>query len=279
MDARGVMLARVLAECEADARIVGVVDYGSGSEGRADAWSDVDLALFVRDGAFDAFVAGWKAWAARFGRLLLAYVGGVGHPWAVYDAEPLPLRVDFAVWRESDAEIIRTWPNSPLASQAMVRYDATGGVLTAHAQTLVGQSLAPLDPAATFEKVSGDFWYYVLRTYSRLPRGDLWAARHDFTFILLGNLFALLRLEAGKTDRWRASSSAVGVERDLAPERLAQLDALIPGPGEPELRRAMLAAIDLGQKVCESIHRQHGWLWPQQVALRARLLLSSGVDT
>ena len=65
---------------------------GSGSEARADEWSDVDVALFLRDEDFGGFEHGWKAWAAQFGTLALAYVGGVGHPWAVYDAHPIPLR-------------------------------------------------------------------------------------------------------------------------------------------------------------------------------------------
>lgn len=86
----------LIAAAERDQRIVGIVDYGSSSEGRADEWSDIDVALFIRDADFDEFERAWKDWAAQFGALLLAYVGGVGHPWAVYDTQPLPLRIDFA---------------------------------------------------------------------------------------------------------------------------------------------------------------------------------------
>ena len=78
---RHTLLDQIIAEAERDPRIVGVIDYGSRSEGRADAWSDLDLALFVRDADVRAFEADWQQWAAQFGRLLLAYVGGVGHPW------------------------------------------------------------------------------------------------------------------------------------------------------------------------------------------------------
>jgi predicted nucleotidyltransferase len=39
------MIRRIVAAAERDLRIVGVVDYGSSSEGRADAWSDVDTAV------------------------------------------------------------------------------------------------------------------------------------------------------------------------------------------------------------------------------------------
>jgi lincosamide nucleotidyltransferase B/F len=195
------MIRQILVAAERDPRIVGVVDYGSGSEGRMDAWSNVDAALFVRDADLDAFTRDWKAWAAQFGRLLLAYIGGVGHPWMVYDTRPMPLRVDFAFHPESALDTILAWPNAPTSAAEMVLYDATGGRLTANARRLVGQSLRPPDLARVFEQVGGDFWYYMLRTFSKLQRGQNWAARYDFNQIVLGNLLALLRLEAGAVDR------------------------------------------------------------------------------
>ena len=70
--ARAAMLHRIVAAAEADQRIVGLVDYGSSGEGRAYEWSDVDVALFIRDEDLAAFEAGWVAWAGQFGRLLLA---------------------------------------------------------------------------------------------------------------------------------------------------------------------------------------------------------------
>ncbi len=113
----------------------------------------------------------------------------------------------------------------------MVWYDATGGRLAACAHKLVGQSLAPPDLAATYERVCGDFWYYVLQTYGKIERGEEWAARYEFNFIVTGLLHALLRLEAGAVERWRASELSVGIERVLSPHRLAQLNDCIPGPG------------------------------------------------
>ena len=87
---RNTFVSQLVAAAEGDPQIVGLVDYGSSSQGRADAWSDVDVALFVRDPDLEPFEASWKQWASQFGTLLLAYIGGVGHPWAVYDAVPIP---------------------------------------------------------------------------------------------------------------------------------------------------------------------------------------------
>lgn len=226
------------------------------------------LALFIRDSDFVAFQAAWKAWAAQFGPVLLAYVGGVGHPWTVYDATPLPLRVDFAFHPVSALHVVLTWPNAPLSTEAMVLYDATGGTLSVSVQQLVGQSLRPVDLQQSFDRLCGDFWYYWLRTWTMLLRSDLWAARYDYNFILLGNLVGLLRLEANAIERWRSTSAATDVEQLLASDRLAQLEACVPERGEQRLRAAFSDAAQLGYDVCARLAAAYGWTWPKQLAER-----------
>lgn len=256
----------ILNAIHTDERIVGCVDYGSASEGRGDEWSDLDFALFIRDADLLAFEQGWKMWAAQFGPLLLAYVGGVGHPWAVYDTGRLPLRVDFAFHAESTLRQVLEWPNAPVSAAAMVCLDRTGGKLTALVGQIVGQSLAPIHLATTFEQVCGDFWYYLLRTHAKLMREQHWAARHDFNFIIMGNLLALLRIESGALQRWRGSSPAVDIEKVISPSRLAQLNQCIPGPEMRDLKPAMFQAASLGCAVCVEIAQKHGWDWPALLA-------------
>ena len=260
--------SRLIFAAERDPRIVGLVDYGSSSEGRADEWSDVDVALFLRDADFVEFERVWKEWATQFGPLLLAYVGGVGHPWAVYDAHPLPLRIDFAFHRESKMDVMLAWPNAPTSAASMVLYDATGGRLTGYAQRLVGQPLGPPDLEQAFESVCGDFWDYTLRTLGRLKRGQLWGARYDYNSIMLGNLHALMRLEVGEVARWRASTSAVGIEQVISRKRLQQLNSCIPGADTAGLRRAFINAARLAYEVCEATAQARGWEWPQRLAER-----------
>jgi hypothetical protein len=258
---------------------VGVIDYGATSHGRGDAFSDLDVALFVRDDDLEAFEADWKAWAAQFGPLLLAYVGGVGHPWVVYDAQPMPLRVDFAFRPASGVDDLSALPLAPTSVEAMVWYDATGGSLCFRVEGMVGQSLAPADLQAAFDQVCGDFWTYQLRTLVRLLRGEEWAARHDFSFVIVGNLLALLRLEAGATDRWRGSNPSAGIEAVLSPERWVQLEGCIPGPSAGEIRRAMHHAAGVGFAVCQVLAEQHGWGWPRPLAKRVlALLLDPGLE-
>jgi hypothetical protein len=272
---RGALLQSILAAARADERIAGVVDYGSSSEGRGDAWSDLDLALFIRDADLAAFEREWKPWAAQFGPLLLAYVGGIGHPWTVYDTRPLPLRVDFAFHPASAVDIMLGWPNSPISPQAMVLYDGAGGAITSRAAQLVGRSLGPADPRQSFEQVGGDIWYFLLRTWSKLQRGQEWAAYFDYNHILLGNLMALLRLESGATERWRSSSSAVQIEQAIAPERLDALNGCRVERHGGSVGPALLAAARLAYQACAATAARHGWPWPQPLADRVLALLGA----
>jgi kynurenine formamidase len=271
--AQTAMRQRLIDAARNDPRIVGLLCDGSHSSGRGDEWSDVDVSVFLRDADFDAFAANWEVWAATFGDLLLGYTSWVGHPWAVYDAKPVPLRVDFDLHRESTIEKVRHWPVSLTLVEDAVWYDATGGRLSAAVEPLIGKSLAPHDPHLAFEQLCGDLWYELLYAYSRLQRGEMWVARQAFHYRALEPLLRLLRFEAGAFERWQASPAAADIERVLSPERLKQLDSCIPGPGSDGILTALCCAARLGQEVCSAIARRHGWEWPERLAERAVELL------
>lgn len=140
-------------------------------------------------------------------------------------------------------------PNSPSSVDKMVLYDATQKkMITQYAETLVGRSLALENEAQTFERVSGDFWYYQLRTFTKLLRNEHWAARHDFNFIVVGNLLALLRLESGATKRWRGASAAVGIEDDISNQRL-DVDFIV------------VTEADLSDEQVHALQRMHGRIY------------------
>lgn len=277
-DNRSKVQQRILEAARTDPRILGCIDYGSTSEGRGDEWSDLDIALFIQDSELELFEKNWKQWASQFGDLYLAYIGGIGHPWVVYQAAPLPLRVDFVFFPVSSLDKILEWPCSPTSVDAMVLYDETNGQIRSRVSRLVGQSLAPENLAKAFEQVGGDFWYYLLRTHTKLLRGEHWAARHDFNFIITGNLLALLRIEADAVSRWRGASASVGIEKVLSAGRLEQLNQCIPGPTETDLRSALLRAASLGSEVSENIAQKHSLDWPASLAKKVLETLSAVED-
>ena len=85
---------------------------------------------------------------------------------------------------------------------------------------------------------------------------------------------ALLKLEAGALEHWQASSSARDIEQAISPERLARLNACIPGVDAASLRQALGVAAKLGQEVCEAIATRDKWEWPQTLAEQAAALLA-----
>lgn len=245
------------------------------SEGRDDQWSDLDIALFIKDEALDPFEEEWKSWAAQFGSLLLAYVGGIGHPWVVYDADPMPLRVDFNFHPVSDIAQVLTWPNAPLSVEKMVLYDGTDGRLSANVLQIVEQALAPDDLERWFHSICGDLWVYLLRTHTKLLRGEHWTARHDFNFVIMGNLMALLRIECGAVKRLRAESAAARIESVLSPTCLTQLNNTIPGANSEDLARSLHLSAVLGADICRQIAVTHRWSWPSDLAKKVLTVTSN----
>ncbi|HYH12414.1 MAG TPA: hypothetical protein VD789_08690 [Thermomicrobiales bacterium] len=254
-----------------------VLDYGSTSEGRGDAWSDIDLALSIRSDAWGDFNADWRAWLSGCGPVLLGFTSFVDHPWAVLGSDAWPVRVDLHLYGgPPDEDLIAAlpdWPNAPTSVDAMLlfdRHDALGDAVAAK----VGSSIALADFAATFASTSGHFWYYVHRTWSKLHRDSRWDVRWGITYMLIGNLCALLRLESGATERWLASDAASGIETAISEERLARLNACIPGVDDESLLAALEAIIDLGAEVCESIASEHDLPWPADLARIMRELVT-----
>lgn len=276
--ARSRIRACILSAIEADPRVVGCLDYGSTGHGKGDQWSDLDLALIIQDDALTSFEANWQDWAAQFGDLLLAYISFAGHPWAVYETGTIPLRVDFSFRAASTIADLNELPLSPADSRQMILYNDTGEALTSMVEQLVGKSLAPTDEQATFTQASGDFWYMLLRCHSRLQRGRFWSARNDFHALVLNNLMALLRIEAGTTGHWQASNPADGIEEEIGEERLARLKECIPDRDERDLQRAIHLTAEFGAEVCTQICLSNGWKWPKTLAEQTRELLRPDIS-
>lgn len=274
--AREGLMHRILAVARADERVLAVLDYGSTSEGRGDAWSDIDLALSIHPDAWDDFTAGWEGWLARYGPVLLGFTSFTGQPWAVIATEAAPVRVDLHLYGAPPDGDLRSklalWPNAPESVEAMLLFDREG-TLRDEVARMVGRSLAPEDPVTAFADVAAHFWYYAHRTWAKLHRASAWDTRWNITFVLTGNLCALLRLESGATARWAASDAASGIESAISPERLSRLDGCVPGPDPTTLLPAFRAIVDLGADVCAAVASHLGVVWPEELAAEMQALL------
>ncbi len=271
---------RIVEAVTADERLVGLVDYGSTSEGRGDRWSDVDCSLFIRPEDREEFVSTWQEWIAQFGPVLLSFVGDIGNYWSVIEGEFFQIRVDFNFYAATDDAItaMEAWPNAPSSVDAMLLIDKTGR-LEPHVKSMVKQDLGPLDMPERVDLVAAGFWYYAVRTWCKLQRGPSWGVRFDISFIMFGSLMALLRLEAGKVDRWRASDAAAGIEDDIGAGRLASLNACIFDADPASLARALAAIIRLGAQANEGIAERYQRSWPNELAERMIALTEANSST
>ena len=258
---------RIVDAVIADERLLGLVDYGSSSEGRADRWSDVDCSLFVQPAALEDFTSRWTTWIAQFGPVLLSFVGDIGNYWSVIEGESFPIRVDFNFYgaTEDAYAAMEAWPNAPSSVESMLLVDKTGG-LRPHVEAMVGRDLGPLDMPERVDMVAAGFWYYAVRTWCKVQRSPTWGVRFDISFMMFGNLMALLRLEAGKIDRWRAADAAAGIEGDISAERLAALNACIPDATPESLARSLAAIIRLGAEATAGAAARYQRPWPQELA-------------
>ena len=274
--ARAAVRQELLTALAADPRVVACFDYGSSGQGAGDQWSDLDLALYIRDDELRPFAAAWQQWAAHFGDLLLAYTSFAGHPWAVYDTGAMPLRVDFDFLPASELERLPDLTIRATDPAQMALLDKTNGRLQTALQQRAKISLHPPDAQAAFTRLSGDLWVMLIRTHVRLLRGRYWEGRMELHGVVLESLLGLLRLESGATERWQDSRPANGIETAVSAARLAQLRLCIPGCSDSDLARALSAVADLGLIVSKNIGERENWPWPKRLGAQVKTLLAGG---
>lgn len=206
--------AQLLERAEADDSITGAAFTGSLATGDGDRWSDTDLVLAVR-GDLTATVDKWTRWL--YGEL------GAVHHWDL-TAGPTFTRVYLLPgWLEVDLTFTPEDQFGPRSRRW---------------RTIFGQprQFQPFPPANP-EQLAGLVWHHALHARICIERGRWWQAEHWISAIR-DQVITLACLRLGYP-----ASYAKGAH--LLPGDLsAPLEAtLVRSLGEPELRRAMAAAI------------------------------------
>jgi predicted nucleotidyltransferase len=148
---------------QADARIEAAWLEGSIAAGHADAWSDIDLNVAVRDGDFEGVMAERHEILGRLGRVLGYYEGGMPDGFLVAANLEGFRRIDLVVFRSSDIGR-RSRPD------VRVLFDHAG------AMERLNREPSPLDLRALVEgQVRGFFFgaFQALRLWNRGEWGSL----------------------------------------------------------------------------------------------------------
>jgi hypothetical protein len=210
--------AELIAEARADARISAAATTGSAALGRADRWSDIDLALAVApDADFGQVMAGWTG-------CMYAGAGAVDH---------LDVPVGARVYR---VFLLASTLQVDVAFCPEAEFGATAPTFRLLFGTARDDLPASQPPAAA--GLTGMGWLYALHARASIERGRVWQAEYMISGIR-DHVLALACLRHGvPAHQGRGMDS-------LPPEVTAPLAGLLVRSLDvPELRRAFAAAVD-----------------------------------
>lgn len=231
---------------EAEPRLEGVLLYGSWTLGEADAHSDIDAYLFVRDadaGAFDG-----REFVGRLAPLKLAHTNMYGILAVVFDDL---MRGEFHIDPAGPGiDLISSWEGMvhlPDPASAVL-LDRTGRLTTA-ARRLA--QFSPPEPVSTAQELCDELANWTLMLAHVSARGESARAYNLLHAVVSPLQLKLCRLLRGSTAHWLTPSRAL--ERDHPEADRARHLATTGGALPAELRSAAVES----------------WRWSRELAAEA----------
>lgn len=259
------MITRFREACRGDERVTGALMFGSFATGEADAFSDIEFAVFIRDDAFEGFEQ--RAWLDAVSPVAAYFPDNFGHHTALFENG---VRGEFHFMRERDVSVVAGWRGSGWfpSLDAAVLVDRTGE-LSRHAAALVGGPPAR-GGAALVEGLALNLLNLTLFGANLLNRGEFaraWALLGG----VHGNLLKLVRLHEGMTDHWPTPSRAL--ERDLSGDAYRRYVTCTAGAEPGALCAAYRESWRWGRELFETVAGPAGVHLPETVIARVEKLL------
>jgi len=249
-------IQEIVRLCQDDRRIFGVIHYGSDAKGVADQWSDLDLLILVDSAEHESFVAEQENWLRQISNILHVYTAN-GCPRLFLDDELAPLRIDTAFWPNSRINEISQFNWKPKSMEAMLVYENHGRdeIKTEISKLINRDRPSPFNVIDAFTQLEGDFWYYLLRIYGLIKRGNITLALTEYHWCVLDYLGWFILLESGQTKNWREGLSAnyLFMSIDIAKQELLQTCL----PYERSLQEACTNAISVGRATINRCAEMH----------------------
>ena len=241
------LLERAFARFRDDFRAVGLVVGGSLARGGADFYSDLDLYVVVRDGAFEDVFAERNSTAEALGSPLFGFAvdpvsGGSTDHIVLYEG---PVKFDFMYLRESDLGPHPRW-------DGCVVFKDTDGRLGA----VVARSEALGPPRPSAEDLSGlnqKFWTLCWYAFGKIERGELWEA--------LDGLHSIRSLALVPLLDWAAERRHEGyrrLERKTNREQASRLSATVAPMRPQPLHGALRAEVELFRELRAAVLDRYG---------------------
>jgi hypothetical protein len=254
------VVARFVAACRADPRVVAAFVSGSHATGAADAHSDLDLGVITGDDALAAFLAEAEAFVGGLGDLLFFEDFGSAQTRFFVLADGTEGEV--AVGAESRFSHVARGPYRVLLDET--------GVLDG--ATFVGQHPDPDDQREALRRLIVWFWHDLSHLITAIARGRLWWAYGQLE-VLRRSCVNLARLRRDFADPDVGTECYYKVEQALPAEQLAPLLPAIC-PMEPAaMVEAARAVVRVYRALAIPLAAAHGLTYPQALErlMRERL--------
>jgi len=260
MDTRGLQLShshqsfldRFVEACQADERVLAAFLGGSYAEGRADAYSDLDLCLITTDSAYEGFYAGRAAFLQR-----------LGQPVFLEDFD-LPNILFFIFADGTEGEL---W----FGSQSRLQHIHSGPyrVLLDKQRILAEAVFPPHEPAQaeqieTLRRLIVWFWHDLSHFSTALGRGQLWWAHGQLGALRL-YCINLARLQENFSDAGVGGEGYFKLEQALPVEQLAPLQATYCPLERGAMLQAALAIVRYYQEMAPALAGAHGVAYPAEL--------------
>jgi aminoglycoside 6-adenylyltransferase len=256
------------AHQDPDVRAALVIGSRARTDHPADAWSDLDILLFVRDP--DVYVRS-ADWVAGFGPVWLTFTectpgGGAWERRVLFEGG---LDVDFALnpaqWLEHMAAHGLV-PEMADVIRRGVRVLADKDGLAANILQLPLPNVPPFHQPtdSEFLSVVSDFWYHSLWSAKHLRRGELWWAKAGCDWKLKGLLQQLLEwhahaVQGAQRDTWMRGRF---LEEWADPHAVAQLSTVFAHYDRQDIARALWATMELFRWLAIETAQQWQYAYP-----------------
>jgi predicted nucleotidyltransferase len=241
------LLERVFTRFRDDIRALGLVVGGSLARGGADFYSDVDLYVVVRDGAFEDVLAERDSTAEAVGSTFFGFVvdpvaGGSTDHIVLYDG---PVKFDFMYLRESDLGPHPRWDGCVVLKDT----DGRLGAVVARSE-----ALGPSRPSAEgLLELNQKFWTWCWYAFGKIERGELWEA--------LDGLHSIRSLALVPLLDWSAERRHEGyrrLERKTNQEQTSRLLATVAPMKASALHAALRAEVELFRELRAAVLDRYG---------------------
>jgi aminoglycoside 6-adenylyltransferase len=252
-----------------DIRLAMVLGSRARTETPADEWSDLDMVLMVTD---PGLYLNSTDWLKNLGDFQITFL----EPTATGDGMERRvlfnggLDADFAIvsCRQTEQEIQRSSPSEIMqifGRGIRVLIDKDGRIPPLPPSfEKPGESNLPTQ--SEFAEIASDFWYHTVWTAKKLRRGEFWTAMMCCDFYMKRLLLRVVEyhaqvLNGGHYDTW---FNGRFLERWADPRVLEGLRHTFAHYSEEDIRRALLATMDLFRWVTKEIAERLNYPYPVQ---------------